>query len=209
MPDEIASRGSKQQSSAVQGANAVCSRDRILGGVFVLIVLAAQTRWMGRAVIFLSGGLILSYGVWALARWKNDPAVVLPIYLLAIAVQCLHFTEEYVTGFQHQFPKLFGDNWSDSLFVTFNMLWLATFVLAGLGIYRRVPLAYLVVLFLALIGGVGNGVSHLVLSATYRRYFPGVITAPFCLLVGITLLSRFFARTPALQEKGNEPATTP
>jgi hypothetical protein len=74
--------------------------------------------------------------------------------------------------------------WSDGRFVTFNMLWLAAFVVAGLGVYRRVQLAYLVVIFLALIGGVGNGAPHLVLSAMYRRYFPGLITAPFCLLMG-------------------------
>jgi hypothetical protein len=88
---------------------------------------------------------------------RNDAGAVLPVYLLAIAVQCLHFTEEYVTGFQHQFPRLFGDDWSDARFVTFNMLWLAAFVLAALGVYRRVQLAYLIVLFLALIGGAGNG----------------------------------------------------
>ena len=141
----------------------------------------------------VSGGLVVSYGVWIAARWNNDAAAVLPVYLLAIAVQCLHFTEEYVTGFQHQFPELFGIHWSDARFVTFNMLWLAAFVLAGLGVYRRVPLAYLVVLFLALIGGVGNGVSHLILSAMSRGYFPGLITAPFCLLMGIILLRRIFS----------------
>jgi Protein of unknown function with HXXEE motif len=174
--------------------NALSLRDRIAGAVFVLIVLAAQTRWMGRAIVLLSGGLVVAYVVWVAARWSNDAAAVLPAYLLAIAVQCLHFTEEYVTGFQHQFPRLFGDDWSDARFVTFNMLWLAAFVLAGLGVYRRVQLAYLVVLFLALIGGVGNGVSHLVLSAAYRRYFPGLVTAPFCLIVGIALLVRLFAK---------------
>ncbi len=168
-------------------------RDRIAGALLVLIVLAAQTHWMGPAIIFISGGLVVSYGVWITARWKNDAAAVLPVYLLAIAVQCLHFTEEYVTGFQHQFPELFGIHWSDARFVTFNMLWLAAFVLAGLGVYRRVPLAYLVVLFLALIGGVGNGVSHLILSAMSRGYFPGLITAPFCLLMGIMLLRRIFS----------------
>ena len=168
-------------------------RDRIVGALLVLIVLAAQTHWMGPAIIFISGGLVVSYGVWITARWKNDAAAVLPVYLLAIAVQCLHFTEEYVTGFQHQFPELFGIHWSDARFVTFNMLWLAAFVLAGLGVYRRVPLAYLVVLFLALIGGVGNGVSHLILSAMSRGYFPGLITAPFCLLMGIMLLRRIFS----------------
>jgi hypothetical protein len=76
------------------------------------------------------------------------------------------------------------------------MLWLAAFVLAGLGVYRRVQLAYLIVIFLSLIGGVGNGVSHLVLGAMYGRYFPGVITAPFCLLMGILVLARLFGRSP-------------
>jgi hypothetical protein len=71
----------------------------------------------------------VSYGVWIAARWNNDAAAVLPIYLLAIAVQCLHFTEEY--------PELFGIHWTDARFVTFNMLWLAAFVLAGLGVYRE------------------------------------------------------------------------
>src|ERR1700728_11762 len=122
------------------------SRDRVAGAVFVSVALAAQTRWMGAPIILLSGGLVLAYVVWAAGRWTNDAAVVLPIYLLAIAVQCLHFAEEYVTGFQHQFPKLFGDDWTDARFVTFNMLWLAAFVLAALGVYRRVRLAYLVVL---------------------------------------------------------------
>ena len=207
MPDGIAPRRSKQESSPVRPrANAASQRDRIVGAVLVLIVLAAQTRWMGAAIVLLSGGFVLAYGVWFAARWRNDAAAVLPIYLLGIAVQCLHFTEEYVTGFQHQFPRLFGDDWSDARFVTFNMLWLAAFVLAGVGVYRRVQLAYLIVLFLALIGGVGNGASHLLLSAAYRRYFPGLITAPFCLLVGITLLTRLFGGTRARQERSNERA---
>jgi hypothetical protein len=167
-------------------------RDRVIGAVFVLLVLAAQTRWMGPAIVLLSGGLVVTYAVWAGARWNNDAAAVLPVYLFAVAVQCLHFAEEFISGFQHQFPRLFGDDWSDARFVTFNLLWLAAFVLAGLGVYRRAPLAYLVVLFLALIGGVGNGVSHLVLSAAYRRYFPGLITAPFCVLMGTLLLVRLF-----------------
>jgi Protein of unknown function with HXXEE motif len=176
----------------------VSARDRIVGAVLVLMVLAAQTYSMGPAIIFLSGGLVVSFGVWIAAPWKNDAAAVLPIYLLAIVVQCLHFTEEYVTGFQHQFPKLFARDWSDARFVAFNMLWLAAFVLAGLGVYRRVHLAYLVVIFLALIGGVGNGLSHLMLSAMNRGYFPGLVTAPICLLLGILLLRRLFRRSLAV-----------
>jgi len=179
--------------------NTMSWRDGIVGAILVVAALAAQTHWMGPAIIFLSGGLVVAYLVWVAAPWRNDPAAVLPVYLLAIAVQCLHFTEEYVTGFQHQFPELFGGHWSDAHFVTFNMLWLAVFVVAGLGVYRRVRLAYLIVVFLALIGGVGNGISHLVLSIMYRRYFPGLLTAPFCLLLGILVLTRLFAGSRAQQ----------
>ncbi len=126
-----------ESSQTPGGVSDVSLRDRIIGAAFVLIVLAMQIRWMGPAIIFLSGGLMLAYAVWVTARWKNDAAEVLPIYLLAVTVQCLHFTEEYVTGFQHKFPELFGYDWSDPRFVTFNMLWIAAFALAGLGIYRR------------------------------------------------------------------------
>jgi Protein of unknown function with HXXEE motif len=150
--------------------NAVRSRDHIAGAVFVLAAVTAQAHWMGRAS-------------------------VLPMYLIAAAVQCLHFTEEYLTGFQRQFPKLMGYEWSDSRFVAFNMAWLVLFLLAALGVYRRVSLAYLVVLFLALAGGVANGVGHLLLSATQGKYFPGLATAPFCLLAGIGLLTQLFGGT--------------
>jgi len=166
--------------------------ERAVGAVFVLLVVAAQVHWMGRASTLLSVALVVSYLLWATTRCRNDPAAVLPVYLVAIAVQCLHFSEEFLTGFPQQFPKLMGYEWSDAQFVMFNMAWLAVFALAGIGIFRGAPLANLVVLFLALGGGVGNGAGHLLLSATQGRYFPGAATAPLCLLVGIVLLIRLY-----------------
>jgi|SRR5271154_5242324 len=168
-------------------------RDRVVGAVLVLAVLTAQAEWMGRAAILLSVGLVVAYLVWMSGRWNNDPAMVLPSYLVAIAVQCVHFTEEYLTGFQRQLPALMGYQWSDSLFVGFNMAWLAVFVLAALGVYRRLPIAYLPVLFLSIAGGIGNGIGHLLLCLMQGRYFPGAATAPLCLLAGIWLLQRLFA----------------
>jgi len=168
------------------------SRDRFIGAVFVVIAAVSQSLWMGRGVILLSAGLVVAYLLWLATPWKNDPVRVLPIYFIAVAIQCLHFAEEFATGFQRQFPKLLGSEWTDAQFVVFNMIWLALFVLAGLGVYRRIQLAYLVVLFLAAVGGVGNGAGHLVLSATQSRYFPGSVTAPLCLLAGIALLVRLY-----------------
>jgi Protein of unknown function with HXXEE motif len=175
------------------------ARDRIIGAVFVIVVVAAQSHWMGSAIALLSIGLIVAYLVWVLCRWKNDPAAVLPVYLLAIAVQCLHFAEEFLTGFARQFPRLLGSTWSDTQFVMFNMAWLAMFVLAALGAYRRMALSYLVVLFLALIGDVANGLSHLLLSAMEGRYFPGAVTAPLCLVMGIVLLTKIFGKERSQQ----------
>ncbi|MGA2811346.1 MAG: HXXEE domain-containing protein [Candidatus Acidiferrum sp.] len=176
-------------------ANAVTPRDRMLGALFVLLAVTAESHWMGRATILLSVALVLAYVLWIAAAWNNDPVAVLPVCLVAIAVQCLHFWEEFLTGFAGRFPPLLGDDaWSGGQFVAFNMAWLALFVLAALGVYRRVALAYLVILFLALGGGVGNGIGHLLLSATQGRYFPGAFTAPACLLAGIALLLRLFGR---------------
>jgi hypothetical protein len=61
----------------------------------VLAVVATQVRWMGRATTVLSVGLVIAYLLWLATRWKNDPAAVLPLYLLAIAVQCLHSQKNF------------------------------------------------------------------------------------------------------------------
>ena len=78
-------------------------------------------------------------------------------------------------------------------------LWLAVFVLAGLGVYRRIPLAYLIVLFLVLIGGLGNRHLQSGVECNTPLIFPRPHHCPFCLLAGIMLLTRLFAGTRAQQ----------
>jgi hypothetical protein len=47
------------------------------------------------------------------------------LFLLGLAVQSLHFMEEFVTHFPERFPALLGlPPWSESFFVTFNLIWL-------------------------------------------------------------------------------------
>ena len=170
-------------------------QERTLGAVLVLAAASAQILWLGSAVVPLSLGLLAVYLAWAIAPWKNEPRKVLPMYLAAVAIQCAHFTEEFATGFQRQFPPLLGSRWDDAHFVSFNLAWIGVFLLAAAGVYRRQPLAYLPVLFLAAVGGVANGAGHLLLSLAQRRYFPGAITAPFCLVAGALLLARLFGGT--------------
>jgi hypothetical protein len=167
-------------------------RDRLLGAAFTLAAVTAQQHWMGAATALLDTALVAAFLLWSGAFRLNDPARVLPVYLLGLVVQCLHFAEEFATGFQRDFPHLLGYEWSDARFVTFNMVWLALFLLAALGVHRRVSLAYLAVTFFALGGGIGNGAGHLLLCLRRGGYFPGAVTAPLCLLLGILLIHRLF-----------------
>ncbi|HZS10545.1 MAG TPA: HXXEE domain-containing protein [Blastocatellia bacterium] len=163
--------------------------ESLTGGVFVLAAILLHVRFMGVAMMGLNVGLVIAYLVW-LSREDgrgSGSSKVLSIYLTGIAVQCAHFCEEYLTGFQTRFPGLAGYRWSDGLFVAFNLIWLCWFVLAAVGGLYRVRLAYLVVWFFALAGGIGNGIVHPVLSIIQGGYFPGLITSPAHLIIGILL----------------------
>jgi hypothetical protein len=177
--------------------NPLQPRERIIGAAFVAIAVVINYKVMGPASIILNLGLIVSYLIWATAIWLNDPPAIVPLYLLGIAIQGLHFYEEYLTGFQRRFPAFFGYQWSDRRFVVFNLVWLSVFVLSALGILLKLRLAYLIAFFFALVGEIGNGIAHLALSVAQRRYFPGLFTAPLVLIVGLALLSRLMRTTEA------------
>ena|ERR1700683_1676372 len=166
-------------------------RDRLIAASLILLVAIAQQIYMGAAVGLITAGLVASYFLWAFTNWHANPARILPLYSAAIALQCLHFTEEYFSGFQRKFPQLLGYRWSDARFLTFNLLWIAIFILAALAL-RRTPIAYLAVISLALFGGVAHGAGHLVLFVLQRGNFPGIITAPFLIIVGAALLFRLY-----------------
>jgi hypothetical protein len=180
------------------------THDLVLGGGFVLLAVLGSWLAMGRPIVILALGLLVAFAVWA-ARGAGAGAPapgLLAAYLAGLAVMAAHVGEEYLTGFQHRFPALFGFDWSDGRFLAFNGTWLAVFALAGLGLRRRVALAYLVAWFFALIGGIANGVGHLLLCLWQGGYFPGALTAPLCLIVGILIARR-------LPDAGTAPAAAP
>lgn len=143
---------------------------------------------MGAAVVLLAAALVLSYVLWsARAAWPRANRVI-PAYWAAVLVQCAHLVEEYRSGFYRLFPPVLGDEaWSAHQFLAFNLVWMVVFALAGIGIARGWRPAFLVALFLALGGGVGNGLGHLMLAVRARGYFPGAYTAPLVFLAGCVL----------------------
>lgn len=168
------------------------SHDRWLGGLLVVAGVLFQSLWLGRAAALLSVALVLAFAIWIVGPWSLASRSLGATYAVALVVFLVHLCEEFLNGFQRQWPALVGDRWTDAQYLVFNAAWLATFALAGWGLRRRSPLAALIVLFVALGGGVGNGAGHLLMVAVRGGYFPGAWTAPLCLIVGIVLLRQLF-----------------
>jgi Protein of unknown function with HXXEE motif len=164
-------------------------------GAGVAAVVALQAVVMGRAIWGLNAGLLLAFAVWR-ARPHLDPdarRAVAAVYWPGIALQGAHFAEEWASGFARTLPGFFGYAWSDARFAAFNVAWLAVFVAAGIGLRRGVDLALLPIWFFALVGGIGNGVLHVVAAVARGGYFPGLVTAPALLVVGLLLVRRLGA----------------
>ncbi len=115
--------------------------------------------------------------------------------MICISLQCLHFTEEFITRFNEQFPKLFGlPAWSSEFFVTFNLLWIFVWVLSAIGIRYNFRPAFFPVWFL-IIAMVLNGFAHPVLAIIAEGYFPGLWTASLAGVAGVILGWNFWKFT--------------
>lgn len=77
---------------------------------------------------------------------------VLPIYLVALAIQFLHFTEEYVYGFQFRVTEIMAGMppFNINVFLAFNMIAYCLFLLAGLGMYKGLKFPMIIVWFFAI-----------------------------------------------------------
>lgn len=115
---------------------------------------------------------------------------LLMLFLISLCIQFLHFAEEYVTGFRTQFPALFGsDPIPENVFVTFNMVHYALFMLSALAAFQyglRVLLAP--ALFFIVYGMIGNAITHTYWVVSSPAYFPGFFTAQLYWPLGIYVL---------------------
>jgi hypothetical protein len=172
---------------------------RIAAVALVAAAIAADFIALGPAIVVLNVGLAAALLIWcvrdATAIGGYEP--VRRALLVLLVLQALHFGEEYATGFQERFPTTVGYAWSDTRFVVFNVVWLGVFGAAAMGLARRFPLALLPAWFLGLVGGIGNGVLHLAMSAASRGYYPGAATAPLLLVGGTVLVRRLATRASA------------
>ena len=117
------------------------------------------------------------------------------LFFVGIGLQCLHATEEYATGFPERYPKLLGlTPWPGALFVSFNLAWIAFWVLAATGLPSGRRITFFPAWFFAL-GMVMNLVAHPALALLVGGYFPGLVTSPAVGVAGVLLLRRLVAST--------------
>lgn len=124
-------------------------------------------------------------------REMPDAARILPLYLIALAIQFLHFTEEYVYGFQFRIAEIIEGMppFNDNVFVAFNMIAYCLFLLAGLGMSKGMRFPMIIVWFFA-ICVLGNAIWHLLLTLKVGGYFPGLFTSFPGWILGPILLKR-------------------
>lgn len=125
-------------------------------------------------------------------RERTSASTVLGI---ATAIQCVHFAEEWATGFHARFPALLGlEPMPLSLFVSFNIalivIWIVSIPMIRIG---QKP-AFFTAWFLA-IAAILNGVAHPTMAIVSGGYFPGLITSPIIGLAGVLLWRRLQAAT--------------
>lgn len=170
----------------------------IMGTVFTLL-----SSGMSLLVTFVPGIVItwLTF-VWLYTKQTKLPTgpEFFPLFFTALAVQFLHFAEEFTTGFRSKFPLLYGGTpYSDNLFVSFNMLSYFIFTLACILVFTR-NLRFLLVpvLFYIIYGAIGNAISHTWWSLYLRSYFPGLITAQLYWILGPMVLYKLLGERKAL-----------
>ena len=157
-----------------------------------------------RGTAALSLALLLALLLTVL-RWRFTAETalrqgVLRLFQVGIALQCVHFLEEHLTGFFRRVPEALGlPAWGADFFITFNVLWIAVWILAVEALRRGWRGGLLPAWFFAL-AMAGNGIAHPLLALASTGYFPGLVTSPMVGVVGFLLLARLFratARRPA------------
>lgn len=161
-------------------------------GVSLLAVLAllqlAPSPWIKVVFIFFLILSLLFY--FQLFRADGTSSLLLAQgYFVALAVQCIHFIEEYVGEIYIRLPELFDlPPIKKDDFVLFNLGAYAVFILGGIALFRNYRRLMVIPIFFVLLGVMANGIIHVLLALWTSSYFPGLYTALIYLILGPYLI---------------------
>ena len=150
--------------------------------------VACVAAWLvlGVAVCPLIVAMLVALAVHrrALLRAPSS-ARFLRLYLLALGWQVLHFAEELTTDLAERWPEMLGSEaWSTTRFVAFNAIAYAIFLAAGLAAHRGRHAGTVFATFF-IVASLGTAIGHVALAAYVGGYFPGALTAPISIVLGL------------------------
>jgi hypothetical protein len=169
-------------------------------GIVMVTLIYLGTLILGTATMVVIGGsAVIAYFVWLATAWQRpiDPDLVTVPYLVLIATELLHMSEEQLTDFPGSLAKIFTIPHTFSL-VTHAVLLMgcvnAVALGAVVGIRSKTPLVRQIsgfVMWFYVIGpGMVNAVAHVTFPfVAHSWYFSGLITVILPTIAGaITLL---------------------
>lgn len=171
-------------------------RDAIVPGLIVM-VWAGIYSYKGISTALTFGlSMIAAYTLYLLTNYRRmpEPTRVLPLYLAALGIQCLHLLEEFVTRFYVRFPveiyhsKPFtADEFLASQMVMFSLL-----ILGALALYKSWKIPMVFVWFFVIMLQFVNAIQHPVYSFMTGGYFPGLFTSFPGWILGPMLFKRLW-----------------
>ena len=181
-------------------------RDLIAGTLIALAMGAVFTTLSSGASLLVTfvPGMAVTWLVFVRLYVKQtvlpEGAAFLPVFFATLAVQFIHFAEEYTTGFPVKFPVLYdGAAYSDNLFVIFNMASYFVFTVACLLAFtRKLYFLLIPVMFYIIYGAIGNAISHTWWSLYLQGYFPGLVTAQLYWIMGPVVLYKLLGERKAV-----------
>ena len=144
-------------------------------------------------VIVFIPGAIITFIIYFRKYQKQlpDPHKLLPIYLLAMGIQLLHFAEEYVMDFHKAVPELLNQpEYPIDYLVIFNMVAYAIFILGGIVILKQIKALMVIPLFFIIVGVFLNSVAHVLISIYVGGYFCGLYTGVIYLFLWPAMIKR-------------------
>jgi hypothetical protein len=166
-------------------------------GISAILALWFTANFLPIVYVFIPGVLISMVFYFRTAYFKAPyPDKLLPLYLLALGIQMLHFAEEYLTHFNVKVAQLFGhDPYPLDALLAFNMVAYFFFILGGIILYKMIRELMFIPLSFILLGVVFNGVVHLATAIYSGGYFPGLYTGLIYLVLGPMLLRTVWKET--------------
>jgi len=185
-----------------------------VASVIALAVTLLVTQVGFPFALIVGGSAIVAFFVWLLTTYRHpvDGRRILPLFVLAVGMQFVHMTEEFVAGFPEHFSALTGASLTPDKFVLVALLGGGmAYAFPGFGIVHRHPVAnYILWFFLIGPAGLVNSIAHVSFPfMTGTPYFPGLITVALPTVFGTALAVRILADARQESQRSATPSTAP